>query len=190
MFTDAAHTLCKIQSLRKAPLAPANGLSRSFNLIHSYHQPSVEPRKTKNTPITGGSPRDRAHLCRATGAGDMKCVKQKTEFLTYNTQTLNLWVFLPSFPIHGSGGGKKKPSRCAFINVAVQRRVRVLNMIGLLKYKDNGLNICGADGCKSPTLTPSLKAFSKIYMNVSLFLSSSLCLTRKMYELLCFTAAL
>lgn len=30
-------------------------------------------------------------------------------------------------------------------------------MIGLLKYKDNRLSLCGAEGCKSPTRTPGLK---------------------------------
>ena len=37
-------------------------------------------------------------------------------------------------------------------------------MIGLLKYKDNRLSLCGAEGCKSPTRTPGLKAFfSQVY---------------------------
>lgn len=69
--------------------------------------------------------------------------------------------------------------------MAEQRWVRLLNMIGLLKYKDNGLNICGADGCKSPTRTPSLKAFSQIYASVSALF---LCLTQRIYELFCFIA--
>lgn len=58
-------------------------------------------------------------------------------------------------------------------------------MIGLLKYKDNGLNICGADGCKSPTRTPSLKAFSLIYGSAS---APFLGLSRRIYNLFCFMA--
>lgn len=127
----------KYSPRESVPPASANGLSRSFNLIHSYHQPCVQPHK-QNTPVMR-TPHDTAHLCRAFRCREHEVgntkeswwrvaeretqrerKKREREIFLLETYWLQICGY---FCLHFlfMALEKKKTSHCAFINVAAQR---------------------------------------------------------------------